>query len=43
MALACSRTRSVKASREPGPSGTLWSAQVVNCSCFTLRCCGWAI
>lgn len=42
VALACSRTSSTKASREPGASGMLWSGQVVNCSCFTLRHCGWA-
>lgn len=42
VALACSRTSSTKASRELGASGTLWSGQVVNCSCFTLRCRCWA-
>ena len=41
-ALACSRASSTKASRELGASGTLWSGQVVNCSCFTLRSCCWA-
>lgn len=37
VALACSWTSSTKASRELGASGTLWSGQVVNYSCFT-RC-----
>lgn len=41
-ALACSRTSSTKASRELGASGTLWSGQVVNCSCFTVRGHRWA-
>lgn len=41
-ALACSWTRSTKASRELGVSGTPWSGQVVNCSCFTLRAGCWA-